>query len=530
MLLLQGVTYIHPNGDILISDVNLAVNKRDKIALIGNNGTGKSTVLRMLAGMVQPTNGIMRSEAQSYYVPQVTGQFNDHTVAEALQIDAKLNALHEILDGNLTEENQATLDNDWSLEERCIDAFSHWNIPDVDLNEKLGSLSGGQKTKVFLAGIKIHQPEIVLLDEPSNHLDKESREILYDYIVSTKDTLVVVSHDRALLNLFNVVCELDRSGITVYGGNYEFYETQKAIKLNALHEELKEKEKALRKAKEIQIESSERQQKLNARGKKKQEKAGMPTIMMNTLMNNAEKSTAKLKDVHADKVNNVSKELHDLRKEIPDDGKMKLDLNNSSLHSGKTLFKAEDINFAYEETMLWNHPLSFQIRSGDRIVIRGHNGSGKTTLVKLILGELTPATGTLDRAAVSAIYIDQDYSLIDNRLTVYEQAQMYNPSGMPEHEVKIRLNRFRFGKDDWNKPCSPLSGGEKMRLILCSLSIRTQAPDVIILDEPTNNLDLQNIKILTTAIREYEGTLIVISHDEYFLMEVGVKESVHIDQ
>ena len=163
MLLLQGVTYMHPDGDVLFTDINLAVNKREKIALIGNNGSGKSTLLNVLAGLLTPTEGVVKADAPLYYIPQVTGQFNNSTVAQALQLDAKLKALREILNGHVTEENHAMLDNDWSLEERCIEAFSHWNLEGVHLDEKLGSLSGGQKTKLFLAGIEIHQPQIVLL-------------------------------------------------------------------------------------------------------------------------------------------------------------------------------------------------------------------------------------------------------------------------------------------------------------------------------------------------------------------------------
>ena len=392
------------------------------------------------------------------------------------------------------------------------------------------TLSGGQKTKVFLAGIIIHRPEIVLLDEPTNHLDTPGRSILYDYIRSTKNTLVVVSHDRTLLNLLDTVYELGKRGITVYGGNYDFYAEQKMIESDALSQDLKSKEKAFRKAKETERESLERQQKLDARGKKKQEKAGLPTISMNTLRNNAEKSTARLKGVHAEKVDAISQELNQLRKELPDVDKMKMDFDNSALHNGKVLITARDVNFGYDDRLLWIPSLNFQIRSGERIALKGLNGSGKTTLIKMILGELQPLSGTIDKAGVKAIYIDQDYSFIENNLHVYEQAQQFNSGALQEHEIKIRLNRFLFTEAYWDKPCKALSGGEKMRLILCCLTISNQAPDLIILDEPTNNLDIQNIEILTAAINEYRGTLLVVSHDEYFLKEIEVERTIDLDK
>jgi ATPase subunit of ABC transporter with duplicated ATPase domains len=144
------------------------------------------------------------------------------------------------------------------------------------------------------------------------------------------------------------------------------------------------------------------------------------------------------------------------------------------------------------------------------------------------LGDLEPTIGAVHRADNKYVYIDQDYSLIDNKLTVYEQAGQYNTTGLQEHEIKIRLTRFLFLKEDWDKPCCALSGGERMRLILCCLTIGNQAPDIIVLDEPTNNLDIRNIEILTAAINEYEGTLIVVSHDEHFIEQIHVERVIHI--
>lgn len=526
MLTLNRVSYIHPNGDRLFENIDLAIHPHEKIALIGNNGAGKSTLLQLLAGQLRPAAGTIRLETKPYYIPQHTGQFNDLTVAEALHVDRPLRALHEIMAGRATEEHLAVLNDDWLLEERCRDAFAAWGLEDISLHHTMAALSGGQKTKVFLAGIAIHRPDIVLLDEPSNHLDAASREQLYRYISTTDHGLVVVSHDQTLLRLLPQVYALDRHGLTLYGGNYDFYSEQKKIAEDALQHDLKSMEKALRKAKEVERESLERRQRLDARGKKKQEKAGLPTISMNTFRNNAEKSTSRIKDAHADKVQNIARELNTLRLEIPDLDKMKIDLDDASLHPGKRLLEAHDINFTYRDHPLWQHPLNFLVTSGERVAIVGGNGSGKTTLIRIMLGEIQPTAGTLERAAVRWVYIDQDYSWIDLRLTVFEQAQRVNDSKLPEHEIKIRLNRFLFSKDAWDKPCHALSGGEKMRLMLCCLTISDQAPDMIVLDEPTNNLDIQNTAILIAAMRDYRGTLIVVSHDKHFLEQVHTEREI----
>ena len=528
MLIIQNISYIHPNTDLLFSDINLTVNNHDKIALTGNNGTGKSTLLKIIAKELQPSDGHLNVDAIPYYVPQISGQYNHLTLAQALRIEYKLNALKEILNGNTTEENFNLLGDDWAIEDRCNEALNYWQLNDLDLTQKMGTLSGGQKTKVFLAGISIHHPELILLDEPSNHLDSSGRQLLYDFIQSTKSTLIVVSHDRKLLNLLDTVCELSKHGIKVYGGNYEFYAEQKQIESNALNQDIQSKEKALRKAKEKERETLERQQKLDSRGKGKQEKAGVARIMMNTLRNNAENSTSKMKNIHAEKIGGISQELQELRSTLPDIDKMKFGFDKSALHKGKILFTATNINFSYNIQPLWKDNPNFQITSGERIALKGENGSGKTTLIKLILGNLQPQTGTVYRAGSKSVYIDQDYSLLDNKLKVYEQAQQFNTSVLQEHEIKIRLNRFLFTKEDWDKPCGTLSGGERMRLMLCCLTINNQSPDIIILDEPTNNLDIQNIGILTAAINEYQGTLIVVSHDETFLEQVNIERTIKL--
>jgi len=528
MISLQQISYIHPNKDLLFENISLTINSHEKIALIGNNGVGKSTLLRLIAGDLLPTTGDMHNDTRPFYVPQITGQYDDLTVAKALGIDKKLNAFYAILAGNASEENFNILQDDWTLEERCQEAFGYWNLHEIHLTQKMSDLSGGQKAKVLLAGIQIHECELILLDEPSNHLDIDSKKLLYQWIQSSKQTIVVVSHDRTLLNLLEDTLEMTPRGIKRYGGNYAFYESQKETERNALEQDIHHQEKAIRTAKEKERETIERQNRLNNRGQKKQEKAGVARIMMNTLRNNAEKSTAKIKSVHQDKIGDMKSNLQELRGTKAALDKMKIDLGNSDFPRGKSMVKATKINFKYNTAELWQENIDLQIFSGERIILRGKNGSGKTTLIKILLGQLTPSQGQVERQHFSAIYLDQEYSLIDLRLSVYEQAQYYNGESLPEHEIKIRLNRFLFGKDHWDKPCRLLSGGEKMRLILCCLTIRQQTPDLIVLDEPTNNLDIQNIRILTRAIQHYKGTLLVISHDEMFQDDIGIDRTISL--
>ena len=529
MIFLQNISYRFPNRDLLFNHINLTIPSYSKSALVGSNGMGKSTLLKLIAKEIQPLKGNLNIQGDLYYIPQMFGNFNHLTVAECLKIDKKLNALEKITTGEVDEAYFEILNDDWDIEERCQNALQYWKLGDLDLNQKLDSLSGGQKTKVFLAGVQINQPDIILLDEPTNHLDLEGRNLLYDYINKVSSTLVIVSHDRALLNLVDTIYELSNQGISTYGGNFDFYAEQKEIEEEALYNDIHAKERALKKAKEKERETLERKQKLDARGKKKQEKSGVARIMMNTLRNNAEKNTSRLKNIHVEKINDISDDLRGLRSFVKNAEQMKVNFDDSNLHSGKILISAENINFKYSEKLLWKENFDLEIRSGDRISFKGSNGSGKTTLIKLLLGDLEPTIGNVGRTDFNTIYIDQEYSLIDREVTIYEFAQKFNDNGLQESEVKTILSRFLFGKETWDKKGEALSGGERLRLLLCGLSIGNKAPDVIVLDEPTNNLDLQNVEILTRSIKDYQGTLLVISHDKIFLEEIEVEKEIVLE-
>lgn len=526
---IKQLTYIHSDREVLFQNINFSLSEGQKAALIGHNGAGKSTFLRIIAGDLKPSSGEILYQDKPYYIPQHFGQHNRLSVAQALRIDKKVNALHAILAGNADEQNFTALEDDWTIEERVKEAFALWNISHIDLLQTLDSLSGGEKTKVFLAGIEIYSPSVILMDEPSNHLDKKSRMQLYELIRSSRASVLVVSHDRTLLNLLERVYELEKNEIKAYGGNYEFYKQQKEEQMAALEEQLSEKEKALRKAKKDIREENEKQNKRAVRGEKHSIKQGVPRIMMKTLKDKAEMSSSKLKQVHEDKIGSITDELKALRKELPDIKGLKLNVENAHLHKGKVLVLAEKLNFAYKEAEpLWKEPLNFEIVSGDRMVISGGNGSGKTTLIQLILRRFEPLEGKLTCVDFDYVYIDQEYSLLNNELTLLEQVQEFNKRLLEDHELRVLLNRFQFPMDSWNKKIAMLSGGEKMKLIFCCLMISNNAPDLFILDEPTNNLDIQSLEIVAETLKNYDGTILLISHDQYFIQELNINKEIDL--
>lgn len=527
-IIIKDLSYTHTDKEVLFSNLNLIINSGEKTALTGNNGCGKSTLMRILAGEVSPGAGSVHCSGHLYYVPQHFGQYDGRTVAQVLGIDRKLTALCAILNGDAAEEHFARLDDDWNIEERTQAVLHAWHLNGISLLRPLEGLSGGEKTRLFLAGMELKEPDTLLLDEPTNHLDTAGRKRLYDFVHRTSATVLVISHDRTLLNLLPAICGLSRNGLACYGGNYDFYKEQKEVHRNALQQQLEEKEKALRLARKTAREMEERKARQNTRGEKASIKKGIPRILLGGLKNHAENSSSKLSNVHAEKTDKIQQEITNLKGSLPQTNKLKTDFNASALHIGKILVTAQNINFHYPDsnTNLWTVPLSFQLRSGNRFCIKGDNGSGKTTLLKLITGELTPTGGTIERADFTYIYLDQEYSLIQNEYTVSEQAEAFNLRHLPEHETKTILNRYLFPQDVWNKPCSKLSGGEKMRLAFCCLMIADNTPDLFILDEPTNNLDIESIEIITATIRNYQGTVLAVSHDRDFLKETGIEQEI----
>ncbi|MDR3367315.1 MAG: ATP-binding cassette domain-containing protein, partial [Prevotellaceae bacterium] len=330
----------------------------------------------------------------------------------------------------------------------------------------------------------------------------------------------VVSHDVTLLNQLQATCELSEHGVRLYGGNFSFYQAQKEMEDRALSGSIHAEEKAIRVARIKAQEVRQRQEKRLAKGEKK--KTEVVRALRKQLANSSENTAAGLKEKHEAIIGSHRAKLSDLKRQQGAPKDLRIDFDHASIHPGKLLVEARQINFAYRpESPLWEEPLDFALYSHDRIHLLGDNGAGKTTLIKLLTGSLHPTCGAIRRTDFRWIYLDQDYAQVDVACSIEELAETYNRQHLETHEVRLRLNRFLFPSDTWDKPCKALSGGEKMRLYLCCLMIGNQTPDLIILDEPTNNLDISSLQILTQTLQRYRGSLLVISHDRYFVEEVG---------
>lgn len=527
----QHISYHTPNRGILFNDISFTLQKGEKAAVVGNNGAGKTTLLKIIAGQEKNYTGNLQATGSLHYVPQHYGHFNHLTVAAALGIAPLLHALQAVEQGATDQHYYDLLEHHWDIIARCEEAFARWGITGIALDQPLQQLSGGMKTRLFLSGIDIFEPAIVLLDEPSNHLDRKARTRLYEWMEDTSFTLLLTSHDRQLLRLCEPIWELQASGIKVYGGNYDLYAAQKDTETAASEHKLAYHEKALKEAKLKQQQSLERKQHADAQARKNSKQGGQAKILLGGRKNAAEGSMAKLKQVHSAKVSELRANVQEAAAMTQMQRIMKGYFSNPALPQGKVVIQATDINYAYENgSLLWPQSLTLTVRSGARLAVSGDNGSGKTTLLNLLQGKMPPSQGTIQRAPCTTLLLDQDYSLIDRHKTVLEQALAFNDTLLETAMVHTLLANFLFMPESWDKPCAVLSGGEILRLVLCCMVLQNKTPDIIFLDEPVNNLDLSNIQMLAKIFAAYRGTLIIISHDAGFLQEADIMEELQLQE
>jgi ATPase subunit of ABC transporter with duplicated ATPase domains len=501
----------------------------EKTGLVGSNGTGKTTLLRLIVGQLTPQEGVVHVTCTIGYLPQNFVVNQDQTIAEVFGIDQKIAALAKINVGQGDQHDFETVGDDWGVVERAKELLHRCNLGDLDLARNIKTLSGGQTTRVFFARLLMNKSDFLILDEPTNNLDSESRLALYEMIKSFDGGLLVVSHDRQLLALMDQIIELSPLGLKTYGGNYADYVGQKEVEQEALGQDLVDAQKQLRKTKKTVQESEERYDKRVSMGNKVCRKGGIPKILLGARKESSEHTKSKLERQTDKQLASVHNKLAAAKSKLEQKELLDFELEATRVHNTKLVLEIRHLSFAYPGHAPIIADFNMTLVGPKRLAIAGKNGSGKTTLLKLIMGQLAPTGGTIKVGVEHCAYLDQALSILDPNQTIRENFKRLNPNVL-ETDCRLRLAAFLFAHDDALKLVGNLSGGEKMRAALACVLMGNTPPQLILLDEPTNNMDLESISSIERALRSYKGALLAVSHDQMFLQNIGIEDKIELTE
>ncbi|MEW2385673.1 ABC-F family ATP-binding cassette domain-containing protein [Micromonospora sp. NPDC047707] len=511
------LSFSWPDDTPVLQDLSVTVPP-GRTGLVAPNGAGKSTLLRLIAGELAPTGGTVTVDGVLGYLPQTLPLDGELTVAEVLGVDAVLRALHAIEAGDAAEEHFTTVGDDWDVEERTRHELDRLGLADVALHRRLRTLSGGQVVSLGLAAQLLKRPDVLLLDEPTNNLDLDARHRLYAALDDWPGCLLVVSHDRALLDRMDRIAELDRGSVSFFGGTFSAYEEAAQAARATAERTVRSAELEVKREKRELQQARERAERRASNAARNLKNAGLPRIVAGGLKRSAQESAGRAQDTHANRVGEAQARLDEASRALRDDAVLTLDLPDTTVPAGRTLFVGERMQV---RGLFADDGVELTVRGPERIALTGPNGAGKSTLLRLVEGSLTPESGAVRRAGGRVAYLSQRLDLLDPGRTVAENLAAYAPD-RPQAERMTLLARFLFRGARAHLPVGALSGGELLRATLACVLYAQPAPHLLLLDEPTNNLDLVSVGQLESALKAYRGAFVVVSHDERFLAEIGV--------
>ncbi|MEV0276019.1 ABC-F family ATP-binding cassette domain-containing protein [Streptomyces sp. NPDC050610] len=515
-----GLDFAWPDGTPVLEDFQLAVGP-GRTGLIGLNGAGKSTLLKLIAGELTPSAGTVRVTGRIGYLPQNLTLDTTLRVDEALGIDKTRAALHAIENGDASEEHFTAVGDDWDVEERARAALDRLGLDGIGLDRTTGVLSGGESVLLRLAALLISRPDVLLLDEPTNNLDLRARQHLYDAVTAWSGVMVVVSHDRELLELVDRIADLRGGEVHWYGGNLSAYEQALAAEQEAAERMVRVAEADVKRQRRELTDAHVKLARRVRYGKKMNENKREPKVVMNERKREAQVSAGKHRIMHTEKLKEARDRLDEAVEAVRDDDEIRVELPYTAVPPGRgvlTLDSLEVRNGARAH---------LDIRGPERIALLGSNGAGKTTLLRTVTGQIPAVSGEV-RTHVPLRYLPQRLDVLDDDLTVAENVARFAP-GATNNRVRARLAHFLFKGARADQRAGTLSGGERFRATLAALMLAEPAPQLLLLDEPTNNLDMASVRQLVSALESYEGALIVASHDRPFLKEIGITREVVLD-
>ncbi len=492
-------------GETILDNISFSINKNDKVAIVGDNGEGKTTLLKIITKELEADSGTVYYDVNGgigYLSQQVIVNI-ENTLLEEMELSfTKLKKIEKDMEALVNKMN-----NDSSKE--LVDEYSKlhdlyenlggyeykyqiqqmlykFGFDESYYNRKLSTFSGGERTRACFVKLLLNKPSLLLLDEPTNHLDLVMIEWLEKYLKSYSGTVLLVSHDQTFIdNIVNKIIELENHKATMYSGNYSFYVEQKQLHyeqqlkaFNVQEKEIKRYEMLIRKFK--------------------------PKPTKTAFAQSLEKKLAKMDKI--EKPNNNKKTIHAKFESNLEAYKVKMHI-------------CENLTFGYDNKPLME-PLNLTIRNTDKICIMGQNGSGKTTMLKCIMSNENLISGFNSdvRENLKYFYFDQTQQILNLDISLFDTIQNEFPL-MSNTEVRSLLGRFLFTEDDVFKEVKLLSGGEKIRLIFALISLRNY--DILYLDEPTNHLDFQTKRVVADILEDYPGTIVMVSHDRYFVNRIA---------
>ena len=516
----HDLSFAWPDGTPAVTGLDLAIGP-GRHGLVGLNGSGKSTLLRLVAGQLTPASGTITTDGTLAYLPQDPASDPGRTVAEVLGIAGTLAALDRMESGDVRTDDFDLIGDDWDIAERTAAELGRLGLGQLELDRTVATLSGGELVLLSLAALLLQRPTVLLLDEPTNNLDGEARRRLTEVIAGWKGTLVVVSHDRTLLNAMDDIAELRGGEVRWYGGDYDAYEAQVAAEQEAAERAVRAAEADVKAQKRDLVESQVVIARRRRAGQKAWDEKRMPKIAMGNYKRAAEVAAGKLSGVHENRLAEATSRLDEAETGLRDDREIRVDLPDTAVPPRREVLRLESVRTPYGDI-----ELDLDLRGPERIGMTGRNGSGKTSLLRAIAGEIAPIAGTID-VKVPWRYLPQAMDVLVPELTVAENIARIAPDAS-ETARRSRLARFLFRGRDADQLASTLSGGERLRATLASLLLAEPAPQLLLLDEPTNNLDLPSVQHLVEALRSYEGAFIVVSHDERFLHDLELTRRIDV--
>lgn len=539
VIVLDRVSFAWADGTVALADVSGSFGT-GRTGLVGRNGSGKSTLLRLIAGDLTPAAGHIARTADAAYLPQRLTLDVDRPVADLLGVGDTLRALRAIESGDADPRHFDAVGSDWDIEARAHAALAEAGLAPDMLDRSVGQLSGGEAVLTAIAGIRLRSPEIALLDEPTNNLDRDARARLYDMVRSWRGALVVVSHDTALLELMDDTAELYANELSVFGGPYSQWRAWLEAEQGAARDAERAARQAVKREKRQRIEAETTISRRAAMGQKAFEEKRVPKIVANGRRMAAQVSAGKLRGEKADREASAREALDVAERRVRDDDIVKIDLPDPGVPAGRRI------------ATLGDGERSWVIQGPERVALIGPNGSGKTTLLERLVGSggtkssdsgdadadsrpgeqsdgflRSSARGTLHTDRVG--YLPQRVDGLDDAASVLANVVPSAP-GVTIVELRNRLARFLIRGAAVERPVGTLSGGERFRVALARLMLADPPPQLLVFDEPTNNLDLDTVDQLVDAIAAYRGAVLVVSHDDAFLERIGVSLVLELDR